>query len=187
MTPLTLVMLLAQVPFTVKGVQGGVEVSWREVPGSDFCELRFVRQTAGDLEALCAKAFGSERGDADEPYLVSRTVVSTSADARVTWDLIAPPMVSQRDYVVRRVRSRAKGTCRVEFEAFDDPDRPSPSGVVRLKALRGSFSFEAQPNGLVRVEHRVHMDPGGWLTPLVVEGAREQMSLAWMKRLSAGP
>lgn len=186
MTSLAMLMLLAQTPFTVKGVQGGVEVSWREVPGSGFCELRFVGQATGDVEALCAKAFGSDRGDADEPYLVSRTVVSASADERVTWDLIAPPMVSQRDYVVRRVRSRAKGSCRVEFEAFDDPARPPPSGVVRLKALRGSFSFEPQANGMVRVEHRVHMDPGGWLTPLVVEGAREEMSLAWMKRLIAG-
>ena len=186
MTSLAVLMVLGQIPFTVKGNQGGVEISRRDVPGSGFCELRFVGNTAGDVESLCGKAFGSERGDADEPYLLSRTVVASSADARVTWDLIAPPMVSQRDFVVRRVRSRSKGACRVDFEAFDDPARPPPRGVVRLKALHGSFTFEALPNGLVRVEHRVHMDPGGWLTPLVVEGAREQMGLAWMKRLTAG-
>jgi len=145
MMSLAMLMVLAQAPFTVKGVHGGVEISWREVSGSGFCELRFVGQARGDVEALCAKAFGSDRGDADEPYLVARTVVSTSADARVTWDLIAPPMVSQRDYVVRRVRSRAKGSCRVDFEAFDDLARPSPSGVVRLKALRGSSPSRRSP------------------------------------------
>ncbi|MBE2251349.1 MAG: hypothetical protein IAE78_17545 [Myxococcus sp.] len=181
-----LVLVLGQGGFVTKGVERGVEISWRAVPGSGFCELRFVAEADAGVEALCARAFGDGRDSADEPYLVSRTLVSDSADERVTWDRIAPPMVSQRDYVVRRVRNRGAGVCRVDFEAFDDPGRPPPSDVVRLKALKGSFVFERQPSGVVRVEHRVHMDPGGWLSPVVVEGTRERMSLAWMKRVLGG-
>lgn len=178
----TFVLVLLSQPFTVKAVEDGVEVSWRAVPGSGFSELRFVGDTAGDVEALCAKAFGTGKFDPDEPYLVSRLVISDSGDDRVTWDEISPPMVSRRDYVMRRVRTRTAGKCRIDFEAFDDPARRPREGVVRLTALRGSFTFEAV-GGRVRVEHRVHMDPGGLLAPFVVEGSRERMSLAWMKRL----
>lgn len=188
MATLVLLALLGQGAFHVKGVEDGVEIAWREVPGSGFCELRFVATTAGgDAEALCAKAFGTGKPIPGEPFLVSRTVLEERADERLSWDVIAPPMVSRRDYVVRSVRTRAGGTCRVDFASVADAGRPPPEGVVRLKALRGSFSFEALPGGKVRVEHRVHLDPGGWLTPVVVEASRERMSLAWMKRLLGGP
>lgn len=184
---LTWVMLtaLGQGAFTVKAVDDGVEVSWRDVPGSSYCELRFVASVVGDVEALCARAFGSGRADPDEPFLVSRTVLEERPDERLSWELIAPPMVSRRDYLVRSVRTRTASSCRIDFASVDDANRPPAEGVVRIKALRGSFVFEALPGGKVRVEHRVHLDPGGWLTPVVVEGSRERMSLAWMKRLVA--
>lgn len=176
-----MLVVLAQA-FTVKAVEDGVEVSWRPVPGSGFSELRFVGESAGDVETLCTKAFGTGKFDPDEPHLVSRALISDTGDERVTWDEIAPPMVSRRDYVMRSVRTRTAGKCRIDFAAFDDPAHPARDGVVRLSALRGSFTFEAV-GARVRVEHRVHMDPGGLLAPFVVEGSRERMSLAWMKRL----
>lgn len=178
----TFLLVVLSQPFTVKTVDEGVEVSWRSVPGSGFAELRFVGDASGDVEALCAKAFGTGKFDPDEPHLVSRTLITDLGDERVTWDEIAPPMVSRRDYVMRSVRSHSPGKCRIDFDAFDDPAHPPREGVVRLSALRGSFSFEVV-GARVRVEHRVHMDPGGLLAPFVVERARERMSLAWMKRL----
>ncbi|MBL8923838.1 MAG: hypothetical protein JNJ54_33590 [Myxococcaceae bacterium] len=186
MATLVVLTLLAQGDFTVKGVEDGVEIAWRGVPGSGYCELRFVATAQGEApDALCARAFGTGKPIPGEPFLVSRTVLEERPDERLSWDVIAPPMVSRRDYVVRSVRTRSGGTCRVDFSSIDDVSRRPPEGVVRLKHLRGSFAFEALPGGRVRVEHRVHLDPGGWLTPALVEPSRERMSLAWMKRLLA--
>lgn len=186
MATLVVLALLGQGGFTVKGVADGVEIAWRDVPGSGYCELRFVATAQGEADALCARAFGTGKPIPGEPFLVSRRVLEEGPDERLSWDVIAPPMVSRRDYVVRSVRTRTDGTCRVDFSSVEDASRPPPEGVVRLKRLRGSFVFDALPGGRVRVEHRVHLDPGGWLTPTLVEASRERMSLAWMKRLLVG-
>lgn len=185
MTQLVLLSLLAEAPFTVRGTESGVEVADRPVEGSGFVELRFVATTARSLEAMCDEAFGVT-GISHEPHLASRVVLSEGADERITWDVIAPPMVSRRDYVVRKLRSHSAASCVVTFEAIDDPRHPPAGDVVRLRSLRGFFRFEAQAGGRVRVLHQVHMDPGGWLTPLVVEQTRQRMGVAWMKRLIAG-
>lgn len=180
MVQVFVVAVLAQ-GFMVKGVEDGVEVAWRAVPGSSWAELRFVGAGRGEVEVVCARAFVTT--SSDEPHLVSRKVLDEQPDLRLTWDVIAPPMVSRRDFVVRRVRTRESGRCRVDFEAVDDPRWPAQESIVRLRSLRGSFLIEPLPGGGVRIEHRVHMDPGGLLTPLVVDGTRERMGLSWMKRL----
>lgn len=180
---LLLLLSLAGLPdgFVSHGVVDGIEVSARPVAGSGFVELRFTEVVDGTLEALCRVAFGSARAEPGEPHLVSRELVSESEDERTTYERIAPPMVSKRDFVVRRWRTRPDAsTCRVDFVSVQAPER---AGWVRLKRLAGSFVFTRQADGQVRVEHRVHMDPGGMLAPFVVEPTREKMGLAWMRKL----
>ncbi len=185
MAQLLLMLVVAQAPFTVRGTEDGVELADRPVGGSGFVELRFVATSTRPIDTLCGEAFGV-LPVAREPHLVSRVVLSEAPNERVTWDVIAPPMVSRRDYVVRKVRVQTATSCEIGFEAVDDRLHRPEGDVVRLRSLRGFFRFEALTEGQVRVVHQVHMDPGGWLTPLVVEQTRQRMGLEWVKRLVAG-
>lgn len=179
-----LLALLASNAFTKVSDEGGVLLESREVPGSAWLEYRASATAPGNVEALCARAYGTSGIDAGEPHLVSRRVLFEAPDERVTWDRISPPMVSGRDYVVRRTRTRgADGSCRVEFHADPSLAPPEVSGWVRITVLRGSFVFEPLPGGLVRITHQVHMDPGGLITPVLAESTRRRMAVAWVRRL----
>lgn len=187
MTAWVLLLALGAGDFAKVAEADGVLLEAREVPGSAWLEYRVTTTVTGDAQALCTRAWGTGQMDADEPHLRSRAVLFESADERVTWDQIAPPLVSQRDYVVRRVRSRdSGGGCRVDFHADTALAPPPKAGWVRIEVLKGSFAFTPLGAGRVRVVHTVHMEPGGLITPLVAEGARRDMAVAWVKRICRG-
>jgi hypothetical protein len=104
---------------------------------------------------------------------------------RVTWELIAPPMVSKRDMVVRTQRQDTPRGCRVDFEAIEGPAH-ADEDAVRVAALRGSFVVTPGVGGKLHVEHRIHFDPGGLLSPFVVEPGRRSVGVAWLRRLVRG-
>ena len=118
----------------------------------------------------------------NEPNLKSREIVSETADERVTYDQITPPLVSNRDYVVRVKRATDdKGVCRTLFGAATDVDKPSPAGWVRIKKLYGSTVVEPLPDGKSRVTYTVFSDPGGAIPPFMVEGSRRTLAINWMR------
>lgn len=169
--------------FTRVGEAQGVLVESRPVAGSAFVELRVTTVVAGDAERLCARAFGTGRVEAGE-NVDSRQVLAESDDERVTYEQIAPPMVSRRDYALRSRRVRpSPGTCRVEFEAANELAPPPRTGQVRIEQLKGFFAFEQLPDGRVKVTHQIHMDPGGQIAPWMAEATRRDLSVASVRRL----
>ncbi|MEW5740209.1 MAG: hypothetical protein AB1938_14855 [Myxococcota bacterium] len=187
MTALLLLALLAANDFTRVEEKDGVLLEAREVPGSSFVEYRVTAVTTGDASELCTKAWGTGEMDRDEPHLAARTLLSEKSDERLTWDRIEAPLISPRDIIVRRTRTwLGGGGCRVEFHADPTAGPPVKSGTVRIVVLNGSFTFTPLGGGKVRVEHRVHTEPGGLIAPFVVEPARREAAVAWVKRLVRG-
>lgn len=185
MTGLVLLVALGAADFSRVADDDGVLVESRPVDGSAWLEYRVTTTTTGDVEALCARAFGTGAMDPEEPHLISRIVLLERKDERVTWDQIAPPMVSRRDYVVRRTRTHGPaGECRVEFHSDPSLAPPPKEGWVRIEVLHGAFVFTPLPGGKVRVVHTVHMEPGGLIAPFVAEPQRRQMAVAWVRRLT---
>lgn len=181
MLSLLALLLAAGDGFEGCGELDGVGIASRKVAGSPFVEYRFTLDTEGDVERLCARAFGTGAVQPGEPHVRLRQVLQELADERVTYEQIAPPVVSARDVVVRTRREAGPGRCRVEFRSADDA--PVREGFVRLKHLEGSYLFERRPDGRVRVEHRVHVDLGGSLSPFLVEGSRRTVGVDWLLRL----
>jgi hypothetical protein len=163
------------------GEVSGVSVASRPVVGSAFSELRFTLDVPGDAQAMCARAFGTGQIEPGEPHVRLRQVLRELADVRITYEQLSPPVVDPRDYVLERTRTvLPKGSCRVDFK---NADAPLKEGYVRLRRLAGSYVFEPLPNGLVHVEHRIHLDLGGSLSPMLVEPSRRTMGAQWLKRL----
>lgn len=183
---LSLSVVAAGDGFTRVGENDGVLIESRPVTGSAFAELRLTRKVQGSVEALCTWAFEPSRESDRDAHIQSRRVLSESEDERITYEQIAPPMVSQRDYVLRSRRTRpAAGACRIDFEVANEHAPPLRSGWVRIERMRGSFAFELQPDGQVKVTHVIHMDPGGQIAAWMAEGTRRDMSVAWMRRLGS--
>lgn len=181
MLSLVALLLAAGEGFEGCGELDGVGIASRRVEGSPFVEYRFTLETPGEVELLCARAYGTGVVQPGEPHVRLRQVLKELADERLTYEQVAPPVVSARDVVLTTRRSVAPGKCRVEFRSADDA--PRREGFVRMKHLEGSYLFEQRPGGRVHVEHRIHVDLGGSLSPFLVEGSRRTVGVDWLLRL----
>ena len=178
--------LLSAAPAEFKKVDevDGVLIEARPVEGAKVVELRLTTTTSKTPDSLCDAAFGDGRFDPEEPDLKSRKVLSESADERVTYDQISPPVVANRDYAVRARRIRESETgCRMTFAAANELAPPMPAGWVRITKLWGEWSFERQADGKTRVTYVVFSDPAGAVPPFMVEGSRRKFALQWMKMI----
>lgn len=163
----------------------GVTIEQRAMPASKFVELRFTTLTDKTPRSLCDAAFGDGKFDAKEPDLKSRTIVQESADERVTYEQITPPIVSNRDYVVRARRLVEGASCRMTFEAANELGPKSPDGWVRVSKLRGYWLFEPVEGGKTKLTYVVFTDPGGSIPAFLVEGNRKKLGVNWVKMIES--
>lgn len=182
----TVMMILAAEPAAWEKVTviDGVTVEQRPVSDSKFVELRFTTLSDKTPESLCAAAFGDGKFDPAEPDLKARKLLSESADDRLTYDQITPPMVSNRDYVVKVRRTRDGASCRMTFEASSHPDHPPIDGWVRITKLRGYWNFEPK-DGKTAFTYVVFSDPGGAIPPFIAEGSRRTLGVKWVKMIDS--
>jgi hypothetical protein len=163
----------------------GITIEQRTVGGSKFVELKFTTQTDKTPRSLCDAAFGDGKFDAAEPDLKSRAIVQESADERVTYEQITPPIVSNRDYVVRARRLMEGEACRMTFEAANELGPKPPDGWVRVSKLKGHWLFEPLEGGKTRLTYVVFTDPGGSIPPFLVEGNRRKLGVNWVKMIES--
>ncbi|MBL8937659.1 MAG: hypothetical protein JNM69_24060 [Archangium sp.] len=183
MVRLVLLALAAEPAFVSDGTADGVTIEKREVAGSSFFELRLTATTTkATLEALCDEAWGDGSYDPTEPDLKARKVLSADAGVRVTWEEIAPAVVSPRDYVLYQTVDRTPTTCTMRYRSTSDPAAPVRSSFVRITRLWGSWHFEALPSGGVRVVYTSFSDPGGSIPAFLVKGPQRSAAIMWMKR-----
>lgn len=162
----------------------GVTIEQRPVSDSKFVELRFTTTTDKTPESLCAAVFGDGKFDEDEPDLESRKVLSETADTRITYDQITPPIVSHRDYVVRAHWAMEGSACRMTFEATENLAPPPVDGWVRLKKVRGHWLFEPV-EGKTKLTYVVFSDPAGAIPPFLAEGSRRTLGVKWVKMIES--
>jgi hypothetical protein len=178
-------LLAAEPAYEKVSETDGITVEQRNVAGSKFVELKFTTQTNKTARSLCDAAFGDGKFDAAEPDLKSRAIVQESADERVTYEQITPPIVSNRDYVVRARRLMEGQACRMTFEAANDLGPKPPDGWVRVSKLKGHWLFEPLEGGKTRLTYVVFTDPGGSIPPFLVEGNRRKLGVNWVKMIES--
>lgn len=183
MVTVLMLVLAAEPAFVADGVVDGITLEKREVRGSPFFEQRLTATTTkASVEALCAEAWGDGSYDPSEPDLKSRKVLSEDGGVRVTWEEIAPAVVSQRDYLLHQTVDRTATTCTMRYRATTDPAAPARSDFVRITKLWGTWHFEALPAGGVRVVYTSFSDPGGSIPAFIVKGPQRSAAIMWMKR-----
>lgn len=184
-TALLFLALAAEPAFELVETVDGITIEQRPMPGSKFVELRFTLMSSKPPRALCDAAFGDGSFDAEEPDLKARKVLQESTDERVTYDQITPPVVSNRDYVVRAKRQMEGASCRMIFEAANELGPRPPDGWVRVAKLKGYWLFEPQDGGKTKLQYVVFSDPGGSIPAFLVEGNRRKLGVRWVKMIDA--
>lgn len=180
---LVLSLALAAEPWVKDSETDGISIERRDVAGSPFPELRLTQVTKkATLAQLCDEAWGDGSYDPTEPDLKARKVLEEDAGVRITWEEIAPSIVSPRDYVLHQTVERTATHCVMRYQSTTDPRAPMQRGFVRITKLSGSWTFDADESGGVKVTYLSFSDPGGSIPAFLVRGPQRAAAVTWMKR-----
>lgn len=187
MLPL-LLTLLAQAPeWRLDHESDGVKVELRAVPKSHYDEIRVSTTTPGDLQRVCDAIFAKGVGGKAEGQFKKREVLKETDTERWTYEQIALPVVSDRDYVIHVKLEQAAdtGRCEVSFQTEDDPSRPVAPGHVRIASVRGYWTVLPVEDGKLSITYLVFSDPGGSVPPFLVHGGQRKAATDFLKTILA--
>lgn len=174
-------LLLASAPCRAEGwkrtgVEDGVTLETREIPGSPMPEFRGTAVMNADLYEIAAILDDLNRFcEWNARCVKTREYLRTSDTDRVFYTRTGAPWpLSDRDVVLHgTVTGLAEGEeVVVRFAGIEDPRWPAVDGCVRMPLVKGLWRMTRLPDGNTRVEYQVQADPGG-----IVPG--------WAARLSA--
>lgn len=165
----------------------GVDIELREVPGSDFEEIRLTTTSPLPLDRLCNAVWAKDVGNKAEGDFKKRVVIRETANERWTYEQIHVPVVSDRDYVmyVQLVQPASTGRCVVRFETRTDPAYPPFEDIVRIPSVRGRWELSPLENGRVRIQYEVYSDPGGSVPAMFARGSQRDAAVSFLKVILA--
>jgi len=111
------------------------------------------------------------------PYVVETKTLSRTADGRVGYQRISPPIIGDRDYTVR-VKCEAKagpgGMCYCNrWEAANELGPAEIKGVTRVKITQGSWLLEPSSGGKTRATYTIYSDSGGGVPNFLLNSANK--------------
>lgn len=165
MTPLLVAFVLCAEPaaWRDEGVVDGVKLELRPVDGSVFEEARLTTTSDAPLAAVCDAILGKTAKPGEAGGVKKRVLIKATDTDRWTYEQIAVPVVTDRDYVlhVHVATPASSGRCEITVTTEDDPAYPPAPGHVRLKHLAGHWLVAPNAQGTLDVTYVVHSDPGG--------------------------
>lgn len=166
------------------GQVDGMTVETRAVAGSSFEEVRVTASTPLGTDKLCRAVWGDGNMKTHEPGFKLRRVITETEDERWTYEQIAVPVVSDRDYTIHAKRTReATGLCQVFFETQNDRGPPPQPGFVRIPRIAGSWTIEPVDGGGAVVSYIVFSEPGGGVPAWLARGGQKKSVVAFMKTI----
>jgi hypothetical protein len=169
------------------GIIDGVQVEHRDVAGSHFDELRLSLETTVSVQRLCDAIYPRALSGHLERHFKKQELLRETANERWTYEQIAVPVLSDRDYVVHSKVEvpGSTGRCVVSFVSEDDPSHPSPPGFVRIPVIRGRWDVFPTQDGKVSVQYRIFSEPGGGVPAFVCRGSQKSTAVDFMKLILA--
>jgi len=110
------------------------------------------------------------------PYVVECRVLARDANSHVSYQRLAPPLVSERDYTVRVHDVISAGTggavYRCEWKTANDLGPAERPGTVRVKLSEGSWLLEPAGQGRsTRATYQIFTDCGGSIPAFIANRA----------------
>lgn len=136
----------------------------REVPGTDIREVKATAIMTGTIKEAVDIIFDRKNHPGNMPYIKRSVVLSKDDKCDVSYNIISPPVASNRDYIVRSCAEKASSQeTKLWWETATHPDYPENSDNVRVKINKGYYIFrQIEPDKLL-VDYYIYTDPGGSL------------------------
>ena len=165
---------------------GGVALFSRAVPGSDLDGLRAEIVVNAGLSTVLTVLRRIQEFPRFMPGMVRSEILESyedtaSSTSSLTYQRLTFRLLEDRDVVLksslRPLDSTGLRGWRIDFWSVTGKGPPSPSGVIRIKHLRGGWTLIPLDGGeSTRVVYQRHIDLGGSVPDwLVNRGARKSM------------
>ncbi|HEY3899856.1 MAG TPA: hypothetical protein VGM54_14650 [Chthoniobacter sp.] len=112
------------------------------------------------------------------PYVVETKTIRQTADERIGYQRISPPIVGDRDYTVRvhyecsRCPTGGMIYCN-RWEVANDLGPAEIKGVTRVKITQGSWLLEPVAGGKTRATYTIYSDSGGGIPTFLLNSANK--------------
>ena len=132
-----------------------------------------------DAEPIVVKRVIDDTADYPKfmPYVVESKTLSRTADGRVGYQRISPPIIGDRDYTVRvkfETKTGPGGTCYCNrWEAANELGPAEIKGVTRVKITQGSWLLEPSPGGKTKATYTIYSDSGGGIPTFLLNSANK--------------
>ena len=172
--------------------ENGIAVYTRYAEGSDLKEVRVVSEVNSTLNG-CVALIMDLKNYPNWIYACSEASVLSvvNSQERYQYQVTDVPWpVSDRDVVSYFKIGQDESTKIVTTTNSSDPGRiPEKEGRVRVQYFKTTYKLSPLPNGKVKVEFELYVDPGGnipaWLINANIVTAPYKTTLAMMKQLTA--
>jgi len=175
----------------------GMVLETRPAKDTAFPEVRVTAKSVHSALKLMQTVW-DRRSDGVEGKLTERTeTLFEEGGDRLLYVRLKPPMIGRRDYTIRyrALSDQGSGATRVWFRLENESGPPPMAEVVRMKVVRGEWTFTPQPSGGTTVVYQCVSDPAGdvavWLAAseqqrIAVEMVREVLERAALPKTGNG-
>lgn len=141
----------------------------RAVPGTDIREVKATAIMTGTIKEAVDIIFDRKNHPGNMPYIKKSIVLSKDEKCDVSYNIVSPPVASNRDYIVRSCADTvSRYETKLWWETATHPDHPENDDNVRVKINKGYYIFrQVEPDKLL-VDYYIYTDPGGSL-PIFVK------------------
>jgi hypothetical protein len=154
----------AQAQWKLKNDEDGIQLYTKSVPASPYKELKTVCTLQTSLSSVAAVLLDVANSK-EWVYGTSSSSIMKKESSSVVYfyaEMGMPWPVTNRDFIVKISVTQDPVSRVITVLAENQPDFiPEKKKLVRIRTSRGKWHIESLPNGLVRVEYQLYVDPGG--------------------------
>ncbi len=186
--PILLAVLLSvQAEWKSRGEVDGITLETRTVPetGYEFVRVRASTKTPPAKQFAVIWGVPGIESNANKKAVKVHEVILDKPDERIVYQVVSGPLISDRDFVVRRNRRVDGEVYEVRWVAIDHPRYPPVADKVRAPRVEGSTVVEPSGDGGSIVTYEIYTDLGGSLPAWVAKGPMRDSALEWMKVMLA--
>lgn len=154
-----LVLLLLSAEWQEVKSKDGMRLETRTVAGKEFEQVRATARVAASPKDVCEWIW--TKSPRDSVVRHEEKIKETDTE-RIVYQQVSAPVVSDRDYTTRFVRTfdAGKNTCEIIFNARNDLGPAKKEKFVRITQLDGAWVLTPEGEKTL-ITYTIYMEPGG--------------------------
>jgi hypothetical protein len=153
-----------QTQWTLKTDEDGIQLYTKSVPGSSYKSLKTVCTLQTSLTSVAAVLLDVQQTKEWVYGTSTSSMLKQESPSAVYFyaEMGMPWPVTNRDFIVKISILQDPVSKVITVLAENYPDYlPEKKALVRIRNSSGKWLIEPLPNGRVRVEYQLYVDPGG--------------------------